>query len=79
MEASIVDLRYNMKEVIKALTRKESVNILYHRKLIGTIIPAIKETGLNITEHPFFGMCQEDKSSVTQKMKKLRRGRFHDL
>ena len=40
MEASVVDLRYKMKDVLEALERRETVRILYHGKLKGTIIPA---------------------------------------
>ena len=32
MKASIVDLRYKMKEVLAALKRNETVHILYHGK-----------------------------------------------
>ena len=32
MKASIVDLRYQMKDVLKSLDRGESVTIFYHGK-----------------------------------------------
>jgi antitoxin (DNA-binding transcriptional repressor) of toxin-antitoxin stability system len=40
MEASIPDLRYKMKDVLSALDRREKVNILYHGKIIGVLIPS---------------------------------------
>jgi hypothetical protein len=39
MKATIVDLRYRMKEVLKALDRKESVSVLYRGKVKGVITP----------------------------------------
>ncbi len=33
MKASIVDLRYKMKEILRALERRETVTILYHGKV----------------------------------------------
>ena len=37
MKATVVDLRYRMKEVLKALDRNEDVKILYHGKTKGVI------------------------------------------
>ncbi len=79
MNASIVDLRYKMSEVLRALEQREKVNILYHGKVKGTIIPAESESSFKITEHPFFGMLTTDKKSVNQVMDDLRGGRFNDL
>ena len=39
MKASVIDLRYKMKDVLKALDRKEEVTILYHGKVTGVIVP----------------------------------------
>ena len=41
MQASILDLRYRMKEILQALERNETVEILYHGKRKGIIIPHI--------------------------------------
>lgn len=35
MQASILDLRYRMKEILQALERNETVEILYHGKRKG--------------------------------------------
>ncbi len=43
MEASIVDLRYKMNDVLKALERNEKVTILYRGKPKGLIIPFKKD------------------------------------
>ena len=44
MEASIVDLRYKMNDVLKALDRKEEVTVLYRGTVKGKIIPVAKKT-----------------------------------
>lgn len=43
MEASIVDLRYKMKDVLQSLDRNENVKIYYHGKLKGIIYPSKKK------------------------------------
>ena len=58
MQATIVDLRYNMKDVLKALARKEPVKIIYHGKEKGVIYPAKSRTYHKVSDHPFFGMTQ---------------------
>ena len=57
MKATIVDLRYKMKNILKALERKEKVTIMYHGKQKGIIIPASETNAkqVQIIEHPFFG------------------------
>jgi hypothetical protein len=79
VKASIVDLRYKTKEILKALEARESVSIYYHGKLKGTIIPPASEKRAKVQDHPFFGMKKKDKRSVRQVMKELRRTRYHDL
>ena len=79
MKASIVDLRYKTKEILKALEASEPVSIYYHGKLKGTIFPAKPERKMRVEDHPFCGMRKDDKRSVKQIMKELRRPRYHDL
>lgn len=38
MEASVFDLRYKMKDVLEALERRETIRILCHGRLEGTIV-----------------------------------------
>lgn len=75
MKASIVDLRYHMRDVLKALSRNEEVEIMFHRKTIGIISPAKNKSSKKVEDHPFFGMTQE-RGSVDEAMKKLRGGRY---
>ena len=79
MKATIVDLRYKMSEVLKALDRREKVTILYHGKVKGTIVPADATKTMNVEEHPFFNMASDGKSSVEGRMEELRGSRFNDL
>ena len=79
MKATVVDLRYKMNEVIKALERREKVTILYHGKVKGVILPAAVDQSLKVENHPFFGMSQKEKTSVSEHMNKLRGSRFNAI
>lgn len=81
MKTSIVNLRYKMKDVLKALDRRESVSILYHGKMKGIIVPvtAGKKNGGRINAHPFFGMFAHARKSVEHEMQDLRGYRYHDI
>jgi len=83
MEASIVDLRYKMKEVLQSLDRNETVKIYYHGKLKGIIQPAkIKDEQKNkkkVQDHPFFGILADDSGDVNEIMNQLRGDRYHAL
>ncbi len=80
MQASVVDLRYKMKNVLKALERNEPVTILYHGKEKGVIVPIQGQSTRKVSKHPFFGMCvANDRESVEAIMTRLRGGRDHDI
>ncbi len=79
MEASIVDLRYKMKDVLDALERREEVTITYHGKVKGVLIPAQGTPARKVKEHPFFGMTSDDQRPVEEVMQKLRAGRYDAL
>ena len=79
MQASIVDLRYKMKDILRALERREIVTILYHGKVKGRILPAERDAEPRVTAHPFFGMKAADARPVDKVMEKLRAGRFRAL
>ena len=76
MEASVVDLRYKMNEVLKALDRNETVKILYHGKVKGILMPVSRKTDQKVSSHPFFGMDKDEKEGVAQKMERLRGARY---
>ena len=79
MKATIVDLRYKMKEVLKALERNERVTVFYHGKAKGVLVPAQSQKTGNIQEHPFFGMFGESNESVAGELDDLRQPRYHDI
>lgn len=80
MKASVVDLRYKMKDVLKALDRNEIVTVLYHGKVKGTLLPAKNENFKRIKDHPFFGMTAKTaKRSVPDELNDLRKPRYNDI
>ena len=83
MEASIVELRYKMKDILRALDRNETVKVLYHGKERALIIPPRKRAKkrVKMQDHPFVGMWADDKEKedVAAYVRKLRRGRYHAL
>ena len=78
MEATVVELRYHMNEVLKALDRNESVSVLYRGKIKGVIHPAGKVTAAKVVEHGFFG-CRGPERPVEQIMGQLRESRYRAL
>ena len=78
MKANIIDLRYRMRDVLKALNRNEDVNIVYRGKLKGVIRTHITPPTIRITDHPFFNM-RKSHGTVEQEMKALREGRYRAL
>jgi antitoxin (DNA-binding transcriptional repressor) of toxin-antitoxin stability system len=79
MKATVLDLRYRMKEVLKALDKREKVTISYHGKIKGTIVPADADKAIKVEDHPFFNMAGEETRSVVQQMDELRGSRFNDI
>ena len=78
MKATVVDLRYRMNEVLKALDRNEPVSVLYHGKVKGVITPAGNVRGERVATHPFFNM-RATSTPVDRVMSDLRGGRYRDL
>ena len=78
MEATVVDLRYHMNDVLKALERNENVSVLYRGKVKGIIRPAARSTSPKVRDHGFFG-CRASSQSVDQIMGQIRGGRYRDL
>ena len=78
MDATVVDLRYRMNDVLKALDRNEEVVILYRGKAKGVLIPRGNRSHGRVSDHPFFGMCAGNRS-VDAQMNKLRGSRYRDI
>lgn len=80
MKASVVDLRYKMNDVLKALDRNEKVTVLYRGKVKGVLIPYAPKRNIKISEHPFFGMSsQKTDKSVLDELNTLRGLRYDDI
>lgn len=78
MKASVVDLRYKMNDVLKALERGEEVTVLHRGKAKGTIVPTNSEATPKVEDHPFFGSSLSDKS-VDEVVDELRAPRHADV
>lgn len=82
MKASVMDLRYHMKDILRALKRNEKVTIFYHGKEAGILIPPPnKKPWMNVAEHPFFGSGKKklSKKSMEEIMDEIRGPRYRDL
>ena len=81
MKATIVDLRYKMNDVLKALDRNEKVTVFYRGKIKGILIPSGKQKkDAKMSEHPFFGMSSsKTDQSVLDELSSLRNGRCNDI
>lgn len=78
MQATVVDLRYRMNEVLKALDRNEDVEILYRGKMKGVLKAKADRTEQKVTDHAFFNM-RDSKRTVHAEMHELREGRYRDI
>lgn len=81
MKASIVDLRYRMKDVLKAVDRGETVTVLYRGKEKAKLVPVRPATPEKIRDHPAFGMWKDRKEMRDPAgwVRKLRQGRRFDI
>jgi prevent-host-death family protein len=84
MEASIVDLRYRMKDVLRAIDRGETVTVTYRGKEKARLVPANAAAGrvlVNPRDHPACGMWKdrEDMADPVAYIRKLRQPRYAHL
>jgi hypothetical protein len=79
MDASILDLRYKMRNVLNALNRRERVRILYHGKVKGEIIPSKGNSKIKTDQLPLFGMLKGEKGNPEEIVSNMRRRRYNDL
>lgn len=78
MKASVVDIRYKMNDILKALDRNEDVELLYHGKPKGMLTAPRRAKAGKVVDHPFFNMTPSA-GSVEKTMDRLRGDRYHDL
>lgn len=80
MKATIVDLRYRMKDVLGALDRGETVTVSYRGKAKAKLVPIAEpedEPRIQVRELPFFGMWKDrkDMADPVAYVRKIRRPR----
>ncbi|RME31133.1 MAG: type II toxin-antitoxin system Phd/YefM family antitoxin [Candidatus Zixiibacteriota bacterium] len=77
MEASIGDLRYHMKKILRALDRNETITVLYRGRPRGKLVPLEDSPDTPpMREHPFFGMNREATEPVDDILEELRGSRY---
>src|ERR1700689_559379 len=69
MKASIVDLRYHMKDVLRAIDRGETVTVLYRGKEKARLGPigAKKKKATKPSDHPACGRCGARKQNISRR------------
>ncbi len=75
MKTNAVDLRRNMKDIMRAVERNEPVTVLYHGKEKAMIRPIEQTSASSVRRHAFFGMNQHD-TTVESVIDGLRDGRY---
>ena len=80
MKASIVDLRYKMRDVLEALDRNEEVTVYHRGKARGILAPIVPSSRrkFRVKDHPFFGSDPAGES-VPQVIERLRAPRPNAL
>jgi len=75
MKTNAVDLRHNLKDIMSAVERNESVTLLYRGKEKAVIQPIQQKQTKSVKEHLFFGMLDDD-VPVDKVIDDLRDGRY---
>ncbi len=78
MNATVLDLRKNMKGVIAALDRNERITLTYRGRRKALIVPcAEKASSMSASKHPAFGVWadRKDMEDVDGFVRNLRKGR----
>jgi len=84
MNATIVDLRYRMKEVLRAIDRGETVTVLYRGKAKAKLTPvgaASHDPRPKTKDQPLFGLWRnrEDMRDPASYVRNLRSSRFASI
>jgi prevent-host-death family protein len=83
MKATTLDLRYKMKDILRAIDRGETVTVSYRGKEKARLVPieAKPAKELKPSDHPAFGMWKdrEDLKDPAAWVRKLRESRVRDL
>jgi antitoxin (DNA-binding transcriptional repressor) of toxin-antitoxin stability system len=82
MKATILDLRYRTKDVLKAIERGETVAVLYRGKEKALLMPsAPNQPGTALRKSEAFGLWKDRKDlrNVAAFVRSMREGRFPDF
>jgi antitoxin (DNA-binding transcriptional repressor) of toxin-antitoxin stability system len=81
MKATVLDLRYRMKDVLRAIERGESVTVLHRGAVKARISPFTKPDGAKPSSDKVFGMWRDrkDVSDPAEYVRELRKPRRHDV
>lgn len=82
MKATILDLRYRMKDVLRAIDRGESVTVLYRGKKKARLVPLSEDRKpAKASAHPACGIWadRDDVADPAAYVRKIRRPRFAGL
>ena len=83
MKATTLDLRYKMKDILRAIDRGETVTVLYRGKEKACLVPIETKTDkeLKPSDHPACGMWKdrEDMADPVAYVRKLRQPRYGHL
>jgi prevent-host-death family protein len=82
MKATVLDLRYRTKDVLKAVERGETVTVLYRGKEKAAVQPIpTKSRRTKISADAAFGMWKDRKDlrDVEGYVRKLRKSRLDDV
>ena len=66
MKATTLDLRYKMKDILRAIDRGETVTVLYRGKEKAQLVPIQTKPAkkLKASDHPAFGMWKDREDTV---------------
>ena len=77
MTVTAKDLRFNISMLFDVLNKGEDVTITYRGEPKAKLTPITSKTTEKSSE--MFGMLNDEKSSVDEQVRKLRRGRNFDI
>jgi antitoxin (DNA-binding transcriptional repressor) of toxin-antitoxin stability system len=77
MKASVMDLRYRTKEILRALDAKEEITLTHRGTTKGTIVPVKSNSKASkaLASHPAIGMWSDQNESVGELMTRIRKPR----
>jgi antitoxin (DNA-binding transcriptional repressor) of toxin-antitoxin stability system len=81
MKATILDLRYRTRDVLKAVERGQTVSVLYRGREKALLTPLPQSIERKASADPAFGVWKNrgDMRDVSTVVRELRQGRYRDL